>query len=275
MHKILLDDFLKEVLKEDIGRGDLYMRMQNEIEIEAYIIAREDGILSGKMYVERLCELLNIECDFTFEDGMPFRRGEKLVMFKGKMSEILSAERTILNLLEHSSGIATLTRKYVQRIEGTDCMLLDTRKTRALLRDFEKYSARNGGAVNHRLGLDDCLMLKDTHLTRILALNKFVKDIRKKIPFTAKIEVECENLLQAKEALESDIDILMCDNMELETIKNVVKMRNAMAPNVLLEASGNITLENILDYAKSGVDAISSGAIIHQAVWVDLSMKID
>lgn len=251
------------------------MRMQNEIEIEAYIIAREDGILSGKMYVERLCELLNIECDFTFEDGMPFRRGEKLVMFKGKMSEILSAERTILNLLEHSSGIATLTRKYVQRIEGTDCMLLDTRKTRPLLRDFEKYSARNGGAVNHRLGLDDCLMLKDTHLTRILALNKFVKDIRKKIPFTAKIEVECENLLQAKEALESDIDILMCDNMELETIKNVVKMRNAMAPNVLLEASGNITLENILDYAKSGVDAISSGAIIHQAVWVDLSMKID
>lgn len=275
MHKILLDDFLKEVLKEDIGRGDLYMRMQNEIEIEAYIIAREDGILSGKMYVERLCELLNIECDFTFEDGMPFRRDEKLVMFKGKMSEILSAERTILNLLEHSSGIATLTRKYVQRIEGTDCMLLDTRKTRPLLRDFEKYSARNGGAVNHRLGLDDCLMLKDTHLTRILALNKFVKDIRKKIPFTAKIEVECENLLQAKEALESDIDILMCDNMELETIENVVKMRNAMAPNVLLEASGNITLENILDYAKSGVDAISSGAIIHQAVWVDLSMKID
>lgn len=275
MHKILLDDFLKEVLKEDIGRGDLYMRMQNEIEIEAYIIAREDGILSGKMYVERLCELLNIECDFTFEDGMPFRRGEKLVIFKGKMSEILSAERTILNLLEHSSGIATLTRKYVQRIEGTDCILLDTRKTRPLLRDFEKYSARNGGAVNHRLGLDDCLMLKDTHLTRILALNKFVKDIRKKIPFTAKIEVECENLLQAKEALESDIDILMCDNMELETIKNVVKMRNAMAPNVLLEASGNITLENILDYAESGVDAISSGAIIHQAVWVDLSMKID
>ena len=275
MHKILLDDFLKEVLKEDIGRGDLYMRMQNNIEIEAYILAREDGILSGKMYVERLCELLGIECDFTFEDAMPFRKNEKLATFKGKMSEILSAERTILNLLEHSSGIATLARKYAQKIEGTNCMLLDTRKTRPLLRDFEKYSTRNGGAINHRLGLDDCLMLKDTHLTRILALNKFVKDIRSKIPFTAKIEVECENLLQAKEALESDIDILMCDNMDIETIKNVVKMRNAIAPNVLLEASGNITLENILEYAKSGVDAISSGAIIHQAVWVDLSMKID
>ncbi|MCI5968059.1 carboxylating nicotinate-nucleotide diphosphorylase [Helicobacter sp.] len=275
MHKILLDDFLKEVLKEDIGRGDLYMRMQNHTEIEAYIIAREEGILSGKMYVERLCELLNTECQFTFEDGMPFRRGEKLVTFKGKMTEILSAERTILNLLEHSSGIATLTHKFVQKLEGTNCILLDTRKTRPLLRDFEKYSTRNGGAINHRLGLDDCLMLKDTHLTRILALNKFVKDIRKKIPFTAKIEVECENLLQAKEALEAEIDILMCDNMDIESIKDVVKMRNAIAPNVLLEASGNITLENVLEYAKSGVDAISSGAIIHQAVWVDLSMKID
>lgn len=275
MHKILLDDFLKEVLKEDIGRGDLYMRMQNHTEIEAYIIAREEGILSGKMYVERLCELLNTECQFTFEDGMPFRRGEKLVTFKGKMTEILSAERTILNLLEHSSGIATLTHKFVQKLEGTNCILLDTRKTRPLLRDFEKYSTRNGGAINHRLGLDDCLMLKDTHLTRILALNKFVKDIRKKIPFTAKIEVECENLLQAKEALEAEIDILMCDNMDIESIKDVVKMRNAIAPNVLLEASGNITLENVLEYAKSEVDAISSGAIIHQAVWVDLSMKID
>ncbi|TLD85222.1 carboxylating nicotinate-nucleotide diphosphorylase [Helicobacter sp. MIT 11-5569] len=275
MHKILLDDFLKEVLREDIGRGDLYMRMQNDIEVEAYIVAKESGILSGKTYVERLCELLKIDCQFTFDDGVGFKKEEKIVTFEGKMSEILSAERTILNLLEHSSGIATLTRKYVQKIEGTNCILLDTRKTRPLLRDFEKYSARNGGAVNHRLGLDDCLMLKDTHLTRILALNKFVKDICSKIPFTAKIEVECENILQAKEALESGIDILMCDNMDIETIKNVVKMRNAMAPNVLLEASGNITLENIREYAESGVDAISSGAIIHQAVWVDLSMKID
>lgn len=275
MHKILLDDFLKDVLREDIGRGDLYMRMPNVADIEAYIVAREDGILSGKVYIERLCELLGIECHFTFDDGVGFKKGEKIVEFKGKMSEILSAERTILNLLEHSSGIATLTRKFVQKIEGTNCVLLDTRKTRPLLRDFEKYSTLNGGAVNHRLGLDDCLMIKDTHLTRILSLKKFIKDIRRKIPFTAKIEVECENLLQAKETLESQIDILMCDNMDIETIKNVVRMRDSIAPNVLLEASGNITLENIREYATSGVDAISVGAITHQAGWIDLSMKID
>ena len=126
-----------------------------------------------------------------------------------------------------------------------------------------------------KLGLDDCLMRKDTHLTRILSLKKFDQDIRRKIPFTAKIEVECENLLQAKEALESQIDILMCDNMDVKTIKDIVRMRDSIAPNVLLEASGNITLNNIQEYANGGVDTVSAGAVIHQAVWIDLSMKID
>ncbi len=275
MHKILLDNFLKEVLKEDIGRGDLYARMKNNTQVEAYIIAREEGVLSGRMYIERLCELLNIKCEFTFDDGMLFRGGERIVNFEGNMGELLSAERTILNLLEHSSGIATLTHAYVQKLEGTNCVLLDTRKTRPLLRDFEKYSTRNGGAVNHRSGLDDCLMLKDTHLTRILSLKKFIEDMRSKTPIVSKFEVECENLLQAKEALEAQVDILMCDNMDIAMIKEVVKMRDAIAPNVLLEASGNITLNNIRQYAQSGVDAVSVGAITHQAVWVDLSMKID
>ncbi|WP_297812614.1 carboxylating nicotinate-nucleotide diphosphorylase [uncultured Helicobacter sp.] len=275
MHKILLDNFLKEVLKEDIGHGDLYARMKNDTEVEAYVLAKEEGILSGRMYIERLCELLNIKCNFVFDDGMVFKRGERIASFESNMSELLSVERTILNLLEHSSGIATLTHEYVKKIEDTNCVLLDTRKTRPLLRDFEKYSTRNGGAVNHRLGLDDCLMLKDTHLTRILSLKKFIEDIRNKIPIVTKIEVECENILQAKEALEAQIDILMCDNMEVEMIKEVVKMRNALAPNVLLEASGNINLRNIREYATSGIDAVSVGAITHQAVWVDLSMKID
>ncbi|TLD86729.1 carboxylating nicotinate-nucleotide diphosphorylase [Helicobacter sp. MIT 05-5294] len=275
MHKILLDNFLKEVLQEDIGRGDLYTRMKNDTNIEAYILAREEGVLSGKIYIERLCELLNLKCEFIFDDGMVFRAGERIVNFEGNMSELLSAERTILNLLEHSSGIATLTHTYAQKLEGTNCVLLDTRKTRPLLREFEKYSTRNGGAVNHRSGLDDCLMLKDTHLTRILSLKKFIEDIRGKTPFVANIEVECENLLQAKEALEAQVDILMCDNMEIPMVKEVVKMRNEMAPNVLLEASGNINLRNIREYAQSGVDAVSVGAITHQAVWIDLSMKID
>ncbi|MCI7047766.1 MULTISPECIES: carboxylating nicotinate-nucleotide diphosphorylase [Helicobacter] len=275
MHKILLDDFLRATLKEDMGKGDLYSRIENNIAVESYIIVKEDGILSGRIYVERLCELLGIEVEFSLKDGEAFCKGTKIATFKGKMSAILGAERTILNLLQHSSGIATLTNKYVKALEGTQCVLLDTRKTRPLLRDFEKYSTRNGGAINHRFGLDDCLMLKDTHLSRILSLSKFIQEIREKIPFTTKIEVECENILQAKEALESRIDILMCDNMEAAAIKEVVKMRDLIAPNVLLEASGNITLANLKEYAKSGIDAISSGAIIHQATWIDMSMRID
>lgn len=119
--------------------------MRNNTQVEAYILAKEDGVLSGRMYIERLCELLNLKCEFIFDGGMVFKRGERIVSFEGNMSELLSAERTILNLLEHSSGIATLTHKYVQKLEGTSCMLLDTRKTRPLLRDFEKYSTRNGG----------------------------------------------------------------------------------------------------------------------------------
>lgn len=275
MQKILLDDFLKQVLKEDVGRGDLYMRITNNSVIESYIVAKEEGVFSGRMYVERLCELLNIRGEFSLEDGGEFGAGQKLVKFIGNINDILSAERTILNLLEHSSGIATLTNIYVKAMEGSKCILLDTRKTRPLLRDFEKYSTRNGGAINHRLGLDDCLMLKDTHLSRILSLKKFVADARCKIPMTAKVEVECENLLQARESLEAGIDILMCDNMEIPMIKEVVKMRNELAPSVFLEASGGITLSNIREYALSGVDAVSCGAIIHQAKWIDMSMKID
>ncbi|WP_104722113.1 carboxylating nicotinate-nucleotide diphosphorylase [Helicobacter mesocricetorum] len=275
MQKILLDDFLKQILREDIGRGDLYMRIANKSVVESYIVAKEEGIFSGKIYVERLCELLDIKSEFSLEDGGGFKIGQKLVRFIGNINDILSAERTILNLLEHSSGIATLTNMYAKAIEGSKCILLDTRKTRPLLRDFEKYSTRNGGAINHRLGLDDCLMLKDTHLSRILSLKKFIADVRCKIPITAKIEVECENPLQAREALEAGIDILMCDNMEIPMIKEIVKMRNELAPYVFLEASGGITLNNLKEYASSGVDAISCGAIIHQAKWIDMSMKID
>ena len=227
------------------------------------------------MNIERLCELIGVQCEFMFEDGVLFRAEEKIALFQGSIGELLSAERAILNLLAHSSGIATLTHKYVQALDGLNCVLLDTRKTRPLLRDFEKYSVRNGGARNHRLGLDDCLMLKDTHLTRILSLDKFVRDIRKKIPMVAKIEVECENLLQVKEALEAGVDIIMCDNMAVDMIVEAVKMRNEIAPNILLEASGNITLDNIQTYAQSGIDALSIGAITHQATWIDMSMKID
>jgi len=144
-----------------------------------------------------------------------------------------------------------------------------------MLRNFEKYATRIGGAVNHRLGLDDCLMLKDTHLRTITDLEAFMALARKKIPFTATIEIEAETYEQAKEFMAAGADIVMCDNMTAEELLKVVAYRNENFPHILLEASGNISLETIESYAKTGVDAISSGALIHQANWIDLSMKMN
>jgi len=153
--------------------------------------------------------------------------------------------------------------------------LLDTRKTRPLLREFEKYAVRCGGGTNHRMGLDDCLMLKDTHLKTIDDLDAFMKEVRQKIPFTSKVEIECESLAMVKAAMKAGADIVMCDNMSLEETKEVVVYRNDNYPHILLEASGNVTLDTIRKIAHTGVDAISSGSVIHQANWIDLSMKVE
>ena len=134
---------------------------------------------------------------------------------------------------------------------------------------------RCGGGINHRMGLDDCLMLKDTHLKTIDNLDMFMKEVRHKIPFTAKVEIECESLEMVKLAMSAGTDIVMCDNMTLEQTKEVVAYRNANYPHILLEASGNVTLETIKAIATTGVDAISSGSVIHQANWIDLSMKVE
>jgi nicotinate-nucleotide pyrophosphorylase (carboxylating) len=152
--------------------------------------------------------------------------------------------------------------------------ILDTRKTRPLLRNFEKYSSKNGGVTNHRMGLDDCLMLKDTHLALFKNITEAVKKARRNIPFTTKIEVECESYAQAVEAMQNQVEIIMCDNMSENEIKKVVEYRNKFALQTLIEASGNITLKTIEKYIDLGIDAISSGSIIHQATFLDFSMKM-
>ena len=191
------------------------------------------------------------------------------------LKSILSLERSILDMALHASSIATLTAQYVQKLKGTGVKLLDTRKTRPLLRAFEKYAVRCGGGINHRMGLDDCLMLKDTHLQTIDDLDLFMQEVREKIPFTSKVEIECESLSMVKKAMQAGADIVMCDNMSFEETKEVVAFRNENYPHILLEASGNVTLDTIEKIAETGVDAISSGSIIHQANWIDLSMKVE
>ena len=272
---MLKETFLKALVAEDVGRGDLFSRISTSKPIRAYIIAKSGGVFAGREYVEALAEMYDLSLIWEVRDGESFTKGKKLLFISGDSKTILSLERSILDMVLHASSIATLTAQYVEAIKETGVKLLDTRKTRPLLREFEKYAVRCGGGINHRMGLDDCLMLKDTHLQTIDDLDVFMKEVRQKIPFTSKVEIECEDLEMVKRAMKAGADIVMCDNMSLEETKEVVAFRNENYPHILLEASGNVTLDTIASIATTGVDAISSGSVIHQANWIDLSMKVE
>jgi len=273
--RAMIEQFVREALAEDVGRGDLYALVEPAIPASAKIIAKSDGVVAGVKYIDVLAKEEKFDITWLKSDGEHFLKGDLLATLSADSHTLLRCERTVLDMLLHASSIATLTNKYVELIEPYGVKLLDTRKTRPLLRVFEKYATRTGGAVNHRMGLDDSLMIKDTHLKTISNLKTYIQNARKKIPFTAKIEVEAESFEIAKMAFEAECDIVMCDNMTPDEIQEVVAYRDANHPHILLEASGNISLETIESYAKSGVDAISSGSLIHQANWIDLSMKMD
>jgi len=272
---IMIETFVKEALAEDVGRGDLYALVEEAVDAKADIIAKSDGVVAGVKYIDALAKIEGFEVIWGKKDAESFVKGDVLAIVKADSHTLLRCERTILDMLLHASSIATLTRKYVSIIKPYGVKLLDTRKTRPLLRVFEKYATRTGGAVNHRMGLDDSLMIKDTHLKTIKNLKEYIKKAREVIPFTAKIEVEAESFSIAKMAFDAEADIVMCDNMTPSQIEEIVAYRDENYPHILLEASGNISLETIESYAKSGVDAISSGSLIHQANWIDLSMKMD
>ncbi|MDD5717008.1 MAG: carboxylating nicotinate-nucleotide diphosphorylase [Sulfuricurvum sp.] len=271
----MIEQFIREVLAEDIGRGDLYARVSAPVAASAKIIAKSDGIVAGEAYLRVLSHIEGFVIVWHKHDGDRFVKGDVLMELEGDSHTLLRIERTLLNMLLHASSIATLTRKYVDLIAPYGTKLLDTRKTRPLLRNFEKYATRVGGATNHRMGLDDALMLKDTHLKTIDDLESFMAEARKKIPFTAKIEIEAEDFEMVKRAMAVGADIVMCDNMSPQQLTEIVAYKRDHYPSILLEASGNISLSTVEAYAATGVDAISTGSLIHQANWIDLSMKMD
>ncbi|NPA10744.1 MAG: carboxylating nicotinate-nucleotide diphosphorylase [Epsilonproteobacteria bacterium] len=269
-HQII--EFLKEVLNEDIGRGDLAREIIRG-SATAKVTAKSEGVVGGIEYIKHFSQIADVKFEILFEDGDLYKKGDVIFEVYGSAADLLSIERSMLNILQHASGIATNAYSYTQ-IAGNKIKILDTRKTRPKLRVFEKYAAKCGGVINHRLGLDECLMLKDTHLAMFNSIKEAIEISKTTIPFTAKIEVECESFDMAKEAMQGGADIIMCDNMDFEEIKKVVEFRNQNFKGILVEASGNVTLENIREYIKTGVDAISSGAIIHQATFKDFSMKM-
>jgi nicotinate-nucleotide pyrophosphorylase (carboxylating) len=269
-HQIV--EFLKNTLNEDIGRGDLARELLKGSS-SAKIIAKSEGIVAGLEYIKHFSEIADVKFDFYFEDSSEYKKGDVIFEVYGDVRDMLSIERSMLNILQHASGIASNAYEFVKKTKGK-IKILDTRKTRPGLRVFEKYAAKCGGVTNHRLGLDDCLMLKDTHLANFKSITQALHIARNSIPFTTKIEVECESVDMAVEAMDAGADIVMCDNMGFDEIKKVVDIRNKNYPHVFLEASGNVTLKNIQEYIKTGIDAVSSGAIIHQATFKDFSMKM-
>ena len=270
----MIKEFVQRALAEDVGRGDLYALVEESTEAKADIVAKCDGVLAGQLYADALSEVEGFEIVWGKKDGEAFSKGDILAIVHADSHTLLRVERTLLNMILHASSIATLTNRYAQRVQPFGVKLLDTRKTRPQLRSFEKYASRVGGAVNHRMGLDDSLMIKDTHLKTIDNLKEYIAKARQVIPFTTKIEVEAESLEVAKIAFDAGVDIVMCDNMTPKEVQEVVAYRNENFAHITLEASGNISLETIEEYAKTGVDAISSGSMIHQANWIDISMKL-
>ncbi|BAT72067.1 nicotinate-nucleotide pyrophosphorylase (carboxylating) [Thermosulfidibacter takaii ABI70S6] len=276
LHPILYREQLISFLKEDLGHGDITTLSLTfpEEKRTAKIIAKEDLIVAGLPFVKEVFKILDPESRVdvhTLEGQMAFK-GQTIAEITAKTEALLMGERTALNLFQRLCGIATLTREMVEKIRGTKAQLVDTRKTTPGLRIFEKYAVRIGGAKNHRMGLYDCAMIKDNHIAAAGSIKKAVEEVRRNAPYPIKIEVEVETLEQLQEAIDAGANIVLLDNMDIETMKEAVKIAKG---KVLLEASGGITPDNITQIAQTGVDYISTGFVVHHAVWKDISLKME
>lgn len=274
MMQFYIDDIIKTALLEDINYIDMAAdNLLDDSQIAtARYIAKADGVLCGIDVALRVFELLGgFEIKKYKNDRDRIKKGDIIAELTGPVKTLLKGERTSLNLLQHMSGIATMTAEAVELTEGTKATVTDTRKTLPGLRALQKYAVTCGGGKNHRFNLSDAAMLKDNHIDASGSITKAVETLRGKIGHTVKIEVETRNLDEVAEALETGCEIIMLDNMDNETMKKAVEMTNGRA---LLEASGNITAETIRDVALTGVDIISIGALTHSVKAFDISLKI-
>jgi len=263
---------LLEFLEEDVGHQDITTdSLDTDRYIEAYMIAKEEGVLAGIEFAKDVYNLVgDCKLENFVKDGASIKKGDILAIAYGSGKSILKAERLSLNIVQRLSGIATLTNKYVEKIKDTGVRLLDTRKTTPGFRAFEKYAVKVGGGDNHRFALYDMVMIKDNHIALAGSITEAVNQIKKKVSPMVKIEVEVSSFEQLEEALKNPVDVIMLDNMSAEDVKKAVKLINK---SKLVEVSGNITIENIRDYALAGPDFISTGAVIHSAKWLDISLK--
>ena len=277
---LVLDPLLHSWLVEDIGRGDRTTQglLASQLRVgKGSWVSKAPGIIAGLPVAARVFQLLSQQVNFVAvaSEGEWCNPGQVVAQLHGALDALLMGERVALNLAMRLSGIATLTRKYADSIADLPAQLVDTRKTTPGLRLLEKYATHLGGAINHRMGLDDAVMIKDNHIAAAGSIGAAITCIRHQMPYPLTIEVETETLDQVKQALDHKADIIMLDNMSLDLMRQAVKMIRSSDSRVKIEASGNITLLTIRAVAETGVDYISSSAPITQSTWLDLSMKID
>ncbi len=275
INPIYVDNIIKTALLEDINYLDTttdYLIDENQVDT-AKFLAKADGVLCGINIALRVFEIL--QSDFTYEiykhDGDVIKKGDVIATVTAKTRTLLKGERTALNLLQHTSGIATATAEVVRLVEGTNASIADTRKTLAGLRPLQKYAVTVGGGRNHRYNLSDAAMLKDNHIDAGGGIANAVAKLKSKLGHTVKIELEVRTLDELRQALEAKVDIIMLDNMDCDTMRQAVEITGGKA---LLEASGNITAQNIKQVAQTGVDIISIGALTHSVKAFDISLKI-
>ncbi len=268
-----------DFLSEDIGRGDITTQSTVSPDVRGFgkFLAKEDLVVCGLAVAEAVFVQLdeeNPEIESNVNDGDEVKSGTVFATLKGYSDVLLTGERVALNLIQRMSGIATLTRQYVKAIEGTGAQIIDTRKTTPGLRMLEKYAVTVGGGKNHRLGLDDGVLIKDNHIALAGGITEAVTMAKKKVGHLHKIEVEITNWAQLREAIEAGADIVMLDNQTPEEAEKLVEMSRNLNPNVLIEASGGMDLDRVRFFAEAGVDLISVGRITHSARAVDISFKI-
>ncbi len=268
------DELLRQALREDIPNGDIttnaIMREQRRGKVQ--LICKDNGVIAGLAVFLRVFELLDsgAEMEAYCQDGDMVAVGELLAVVTADIHAVLSGERTALNYLQRMSGIATHTRSVANALNGAKTKLLDTRKTTPNMRVFEKYAVKVGGGNNHRFNLSDGVLIKDNHINAAGGVKEAVARAKEYAPFVRKIEVETENLAMVQEALDAGADIIMLDNMDVETMREAVELIGGRAET---ECSGNMTEERVNEILGIGIDYISCGALTHSSVILDVSLK--
>ncbi len=267
---------VQTAVAEDLGRGDLttQVTVSETLRARAEIVAKQDAVIAGLPLVAKVFEALaarEVSISSQVSDGAAVSTGTVVMSLSGPAADLLAGERVALNFLQHLSGIATMTNKYVQAVAGTRARVIDTRKTTPALRVLEKYAVRMGGGHNHRLGLDDGILIKDNHLVAAGGVAAAVARARAVAPHMLAVEVECTNLVQVDEAVAIGADVILLDNMSPRELATAVQRIGGRA---VVEASGGLTLATVRAVAEAGVDLISVGEITHSAPAVDLSMRM-